>query len=495
MKKIRLIIGVITLSLMSVGCSSREAEIDYINYIDESTLTSEEICIYINNFATILDVTADDTTIDTTQLTSEMANEIAVTDTKDYEIKINGELLSAGNKMLLELDELNHDTKISVEIKNDEIETQLWINTLHSQVNFTVEGQNSDDVYYYFDYDDSAVKTNNAGEVVFYKTTDFIRNFKRVELGDEVCYTYIERATAGEYDNIGVDGCADMRTIVMNSDYVVIDRLDFLLTDNGIHENHAVENHEFQMLGEGHYIVTAYVASDVSNVPEELTVDGTSNATVSAAVFQEIKDGELVFEFNSTNYPEFYGYNPTYNDGSYDSEEYQDYMHINSVCVDPKDNNYIVSLRNINAIVKVDHETAELVWILGGIGDMFGITDDQQFSRQHFARLSMNDTLTIFDNGVLSEHSRAIEFELDEVNMEIINFYSYDDFDYYGSIRGSTLRVDSNEDVFLSAWGTTQENNAIMTEYNYTTDEMVIEFYDHAPVDKCRNYRVHRYNN
>ena len=43
----------------------------------------------------------------------------------------------------------------------------------------------------------------------------------------------------------------------------------------------------------------------------------------------------------------------------------RDWSHGNAVILDPTDGNLIVSLRNQDAVVKIDRETGELVWILG----------------------------------------------------------------------------------------------------------------------------------
>lgn len=469
---------------------------DTINYIDESELTDTQICIYINNFATIFDLASDNLYFNTTQLTTEMENTVYVQDAKGYTITMSEAPLPEGGYTELHLYKLNADNNVEFKFtkENEEgkiEETVTHLNALHTEVNFTVEGESTSDQLYYFDYNDAAVKTNNAGEVVFYKYTDFIRDFRRNEIDGEVYYSYLERATVGDYDNIDVTGCAHMRLIILNENYEAIDRVDYLLTDNGYIENHSIENHEYQMYALGHYIVTSYSAMEVDNIPEELTLDGSTTGKVAAAVFQEIIEGELVFEFNSTNYPELYEYSADRN--IFGEEEHQDYIHMNSVIIDPSDNNYILSLRSLDSIVKIDSQTSEIVWVLGGKGDMFGISDKYQFSRQHFATISELGTLTLYDNGVTSEQSRVLEFELDEENLEIINVDIYQLDGYFGDIRGAVLRMSTTEDLFLISLGHTQENKAIITEYNFTTDEKVIEFYDQTERNS-RNYRSRKYD-
>lgn len=500
---------------------------DTINYIDESLLQDNQVCIYINNFATIIDTTSETMELDTTQLSTEMDNIFYVKNANGYEITINHLELHENEKLPISLEALNQENKIEIMLHkskedSDEVDQHLFfLNTIHSQVNYTSYGENKEDVFYYMDYNDAAVKTNNKGEAVFYKYTKFIRDFRRNEIDGEVYYTYLERANEEDYDNIDVTGCQHMRLIVLDENYNVVDRVDYLETNNGIEERHSIENHEYQMLALGHYIVSSYTAMEVDNIPEELlitegenitaqiiqedqlveeveteeteaTVEEVKTGKVAAAIFQEIKDGELVFEFNSTNYPELYEYSTDRN--FFGEEEHQDYIHMNSVFIDPKDENYIVSLRSLDAVIKLDRKTGEIIWILGGEGDMFGLKETYQFSRQHFATISSLGTLTLYDNGVSSEQSRILEFTLDEKNLKIEKVEEHQIDGYYGNIRGSVLRTNETENEFITSWGHTQDNKAIITHYNFSTDKRIIEFYDNSNKNS-RNYRSRIYNN
>lgn len=498
MKKKTIIIGSICVGLLAliaflvVETNVGNEELSTTTSCDDITLSDSQVCMLINDFATVIDVEDDVDIYNATQLTTEFSNSFLVADLNGFEITVDGYILVEGEVYELALEVLSTDLFIDVELSKDESDFIEQVRTLHEDINFTVEGE-SEDGFYYFDYNNAAVKTDNTGSVVFYKYTDFIRNFKRYEIDGTVYYGYLERAEEGSYDNIDTDGCAHMSLVVLNEQYEEIDRVDYLLTNNDIDENHSIENHDYQILGLGHYIVTAYVATSVDNIPSELTSDGSGEADVVAAVFQEIKDGELVFEFNSTDYEELYALSNDDTCNNFGDDNYEDYVHMNSVIIDPSDNNYIVSLRSMNAVIKLDSETKEIIWILGGDGDMFGIDEEAYTSRQHYATISLTGSLTIYDNGRESEQSRIVEFVLDEENLEVLETNIYQIDGYYGSIRGSTIRLSEDEDIFLTAWGWTQDNGAFITEYNFSSDETIIEFYDGTD-GNSKNYRVHKYD-
>lgn len=99
-----------------------------------------------------------------------------------------------------------------------------------------------------------------------------------------------------------------------------------------------------------------------------------------------------------------------------------DFDHPNSLDFD-LDSNYIVSFRNMSAIVKLDYHTSATIWQLGGTRNQFRILNDPQAqsfggtSGQHSVRVLPNGHLLIYDDGNLLPvpHTRAVEYALDPV--------------------------------------------------------------------------------
>jgi hypothetical protein len=103
---------------------------------------------------------------------------------------------------------------------------------------------------------------------------------------------------------------------------------------------------------------------------------------------------------------------PTHPDG-------YDIVHMNSIDVNA--DSVVTSLRHTNGIYKIDRDTGEIVWKVGGtptpesltvVGDPAG---SEPLGGQHDARLHPDGTLTAFDNGQTHERPpRAVRFEIDE---------------------------------------------------------------------------------
>ena len=65
--------------------------------------------------------------------------------------------------------------------------------------------------------------------------------------------------------------------------------------------------------------------------------------------------------------------------------------------------------------------------MLGGKGDQFGLKEKEKFSRQHYARLLSDGSITLFDNGNKNKKSRILELKIEPTanQIYIINYEMY----------------------------------------------------------------------
>lgn len=94
-----------------------------------------------------------------------------------------------------------------------------------------------------------------------------------------------------------------------------------------------------------------------------------------------------------------------------------DVDHSNSIAIDPSDGNYVLSFRDTDAVLKVDANSGEVLWQLGGKRNQFAILGDPLggFQGQHSARVLGNGNLLLYDDGLGHDppESRAVEYKLD----------------------------------------------------------------------------------
>jgi hypothetical protein len=217
------------------------------------------------------------------------------------------------------------------------------------------------------------------------------------------------------------------------------------LLPNRDHAGLPADIHDFLVLGEEHYMVEAYVriSEDMAAFDDEWQDD----APVIAAVVQEVDHGSVVFEWWSTDVPSLYSDSTDMN--AFTASADSDYVHLNSLAIDPVDGALIVSLRHADEVLKIDRTTGKTLWTLGGKSDDFSLTTDQRFSHQHHASRLSDGTVLLFDNP-----TRVLTFALDEAEKKVTSFNvlatrdaAWTDSTYMGSV----YRMDPTR--YLIGWG------------------------------------------
>jgi arylsulfate sulfotransferase len=260
-------------------------------------------------------------------------------------------------------------------------------------------------------------------------------------------YTYLVEDNNG-YHIPGFTGYIPGYQVIADENLNEIKRV-YLSSFNDIDASvqNLLDLHDFILLSDDHYIGMAYYEKQVSNIPNSF--NPAPGIRVIAPVIQEIKNGEVVWQWDATNYPELYSESVEGNNYS-NSAVVSDYLHINSMAIDPKDGNLVCSFRNANLILKINRTTGAIMWRLGGKNSDFPLTEAQEFLRQHHASfVDDGSTLLLFDNGEINERplSRILEFRLDEASRKVTSYISFNisgDFaQYMGSVqkRGDTYFI------------------------------------------------------
>src|SRR5215216_6219177 len=236
--------------------------------------------------------------------------------------------------------------------------------------------------------------------------------------------------------------------VIFDHSYLEIARLS---AANGYYGDH----HEILISPQDTALILIY-----SPVPWDLSsIGGLKNDRVWQGIVQEldIESGKVLFEWHSL---EHVGLDETYATVSQDGRPGLDYFHANSIEVD-HDNNLLVSARQTFTVYKIDRNTGEIIWRLGGKKSDFEMGPGTRFSFQHDARRQRDGTITIFDNGTTIflytvpkavEESRAIVLELDEEQMSatLLREYTHPDKQYADAAGNMQLLANGN--VFIG-WG------------------------------------------
>jgi hypothetical protein len=299
-------------------------------------------------------------------------------------------------------------------------------------------------------------------------------NFKKWVIGDKVRYTYMEFDPKAYQISQGILPCTG---VVLDQNLNEIKRVR-LLPFNGrtASDADAVDAHELIYLDDNHFITLSYFEKAVNNIPSSL--NPISNCKVVVPIIQEIQNNQVVWEWDGSNYPELYLQSVEGNAFN-NANAVHDYVHMNSMMIDPSDGDLICSMRNLNQVIKINRTNGNIMWRLGGTNSDFPMTADMKFLRQHNVTLTDNNkTLLVFDNGEASErpYTRIDEFQLDMEEKTVSSFKAFKlPEGIFAQYMGS---VQKRGDTYFIGCGSTPK----ILEVNYNTG--VVSFMATLP-DVC----------
>lgn len=271
---------------------------------------------------------------------------------------------------------------------------------------------------------------DNKGVPIFYQRTHSIKTDWKLQPNGML--TYVDNSIRKFYE--------------MDSSYAIIDSFS---TGNG----YTTDTHDLQILPDGHAILMAY---DYQTVRMDTIVQGgDSSALVIGLIVQELDaDKNVVFQWRSWDHF-------LITDATEDinlTASVIDYVHGNAIELDD-DGNLLVSCRHMDEITKINRQTGEIIWRLGGLksrNNQFLFIDDEiTFSHQHDIRRLPNGNITMFDNGNLHtpNFSRSLEYQVDENNLIVSLIWAFNNEPQtYSRGMGNTQRLQNHNTVIGWGW-------------------------------------------
>lgn len=310
---------------------------------------------------------------------------------------------------------------------------------------------------------------NGDGVVIKEKETEgIVMNFQKWAIDGKTRYTYLVK------DNNGYQ-IPDYSAYIPGYQVIADENLDeikrvYLLPYNGIAtgEQNLLDAHDFILLADDHYMVMSYYYKQVNNIPSALN-PAQSGVYVVAPIIQEIQNDQVIWQWDGTEHTELYSHSVEGNNYQ-DSVNVQDYLHMNSMAIDPADGNLVCSFRNADQLLKINRKTGAIVWSLGGVDSDFPLGSDNTFLRQHHATFIDNNTLMIFDNGHIDErpYTRILELQLNENTHTVDHTSSFTLPSKFVQYMGSVQKFDS---TYFIGGG----SSAYIMEVNFSTSEIIFE--------------------
>lgn len=262
----------------------------------------------------------------------------------------------------------------------------------------------------------------------------------------------------------------------MDSTFTVVDSFS---CGNG----YITDMHDIQLLTNGHFLLIGddYEQIDMSQV----VPGGNPKAQVVGIVVQELdRNKNVVFQWRSLDHFQI-------TDATSDIDlaaATVDYVHSNAITMD-KDGNLMLSSRNLDEITKINRQTGDIIWRLGGKNNRFSLLNDNVwFSHQHDIRRLANGNISLFDDGNLHwsiAPSRAVEYNLDEANKTVSLVWSFENDNEYSGAMGNVQRL-SNGNTMIG-WGGGSPSVTEVTPAGQKVYELTLS-------PNIYSYRAYRFN-
>ncbi|MGP4087248.1 arylsulfotransferase family protein [Streptomyces sp. KR55] len=193
--------------------------------------------------------------------------------------------------------------------------------------------------------------------------------------------------------------------------YIANENYEIIATVQTPDTGQVMDLHEFLLTPEGTALVISY-----QQKPYDLSgAGGAKDGRVVDSVVQEIDiaTGRKLLDWSALEHVPV-----TQSDlrAPRDAATPYDFLHVNSVGVDT-DGNLLISGNAASTVFKVDRDTGEIIWRLGGRNSDFRLGVGARFSWQHDVRAVGDNTYRIFDNstpnGLPGYESRVAWIKID----------------------------------------------------------------------------------
>jgi hypothetical protein len=178
---------------------------------------------------------------------------------------------------------------------------------------------------------------------------------------------------------------------------------------------YSTDEHELQLLADGTYLLIGG-RSQTMDMSRYISGGNPAASVIEQAIQMFTPAGDLILQWRSLDHLDIL-----------DQQDFIDirgggfdFPHFNAIDVDT-DGNILISSRSISEVTKVNRDTGEIIWRLGGKHSDFAFPNDPLNGprNQHAVRCVGTNRYTLFDNG--NQHnppvSRAVEYELNPTNM------------------------------------------------------------------------------
>ena len=241
------------------------------------------------------------------------------------------------------------------------------------------------------------------------------------------------------------------------------------------------DEHELQVLANSGYLLIGR-KEEIIDMSQYVSGGSKSARVLETCVQEFTADDELIFQWAAWDYLDIRDI-----EMSDPRSDRMYFSHMNAIDIDD-DNNIILSNRELSEITKINRQTGDIIWRLGGTHNQFTFIDDplQGPRNQHAVRVLGNNTYSMFDNG--NHHNppltRAVKYQVDTDQMTATLIWEYHESGKFSHYMGNAQQLPNGN--MLINWA--EGNLPKLTEVRPNKTKA----FEMNWADNYECYRVHR---
>lgn len=457
LKADRLIYGKLGLLLLAVVALASCSD-------DNKDVTATKMMLNVNGESYEIALPATEE-VNLITLCTEFDAEIEIDNADQFQKITVGGIDASKGSCSLPITKLSADNHIVINYKTGGKEGSITVNTLHPKMPAIVSAGKAmipGDFYLSFIWRRFILKYDNDGNLLFYRygpmdkdndQMDGYWDFKKHNFDGKTYYSF--HAPDDAFGDRAFTGYDPGMRVLLDDHYRIVKTIHAKASRDGyVHDGDPIDGHDFYFFTPDHYILSAYVVRNI---------DGVDKAV---SYLQEVDNGEVVFDWWSSEHPEMADWASPVFDTSFDS------VHFNCLRVLP-DGNLLCSFRVLSSVVKIDRAggTGNILWRIDGES----LPEEQRFYGQHYVTYYDDGTLSLFDNGNGHEPkaTRLLLLNVDQATGAVTGGGNKLPGNTYFTFACGALQF--FDDWFTAGWGWCQtqgSNDRLVSEYNAQGQEM-----------------------
>ena len=249
----------------------------------------------------------------------------------------------------------------------------------------------------------------------------------------------------------------------------------------------STDEHELFVREDGYYFLIGHRTETVDM--RRYVSGGLSSASVDQTQIQGFTpEGDLIFQWRAWDHLHIA-------DLQLDSPNSSSmrFPHMNAIYFD-HDGQLLISMRHLSQVLKIDLNTGEVIWRLGGKngGDFTFVNDPLNgFRNQHSISATTPGRYLLFDNGDLHSPSvsRGVEYELDANDMTATIVWQYPEqttTSYYSHYMGNTQRLPNGNTLINWAVGHLPKLTEVRPDGTKAFEMNWVDHYEAYRVWRCQ---------